>query len=94
MPGNPIHHDVEALFLVGDDLRDALLSHDLPGVRLHARQMAGMAGLLGFGGVEAAALILIEALSPEGTIPAPAYGPAVFALSDALNDATRLIGHA
>jgi hypothetical protein len=94
MPGTPIHQDIEALSHAGDKLREALLSHDLPGVRLPARQMAGMAGLLGFGGVEAAALILIEALSPEGTIPDPAYGPAVFALSDALNDATRLIGHA
>lgn len=94
MLGSPIHHDVEALFRVGDELRDALLSHDLPGVRLHARQMADVAVLLGFGGVEAASLILIQALGPEGTIPDPSYGPAVFALSDALDDAIRLIGHA
>lgn len=94
MPGKPIQHDGEALFRVGDDLRDALLSHDLPGVRLHARQMADLAALLGFGGVEAAALTLIEALGAEGGVQSQAYGTAVFALSDALDDATRLIGHA
>lgn len=65
MPGDPIHHDVEALFRVGDDLRDAVLSHDLAGVRLHARQMAGLAALLGFGGVEAAALAPVECVRTD-----------------------------
>lgn len=65
MPGDPIHHDVEGLFRVGDDLRDALLSHDLAGVRLHARQMAGVAALLGLGGVEAAALAMVECVRTD-----------------------------
>jgi hypothetical protein len=79
-------HDVEALFAEGEALRNALLSHDLTDVRFRARQMASIATLLQFHDVHKAALDLMEALGPEGSAPARAFGPAVFALSDALDD--------
>jgi hypothetical protein len=93
MPGIPPQNHVEALFRAGQDLRDALMAHDLSGVRLHARQMARMAALLGFSEVESAALALVEVLGPDGAIPGATYGRKVFALSDVLDDATRLIGN-
>lgn len=55
--------------------------------------MAKVAARLQFSGIEAATVTLVKALGPEGTTPDPSYGPAVFALSDAEDEATRLIGH-
>lgn len=88
MSDHTIQRDVQPLVREGQCLREALLAQDLTAVRSRARKMAGVAGLLGFKRVEAAACALVEALGTEGTVPRPDYAHAVFALSDALDEAT------
>jgi hypothetical protein len=87
MPAHSHKVDLDALFEDGEALRDALLDGDMSEVRFLARRLAYGAKALRLDEVHTAAESLVGLLGAEGATPHPGFGKAVFALSDALDDA-------
>ncbi|HEY4090936.1 MAG TPA: hypothetical protein VGN46_05420 [Luteibacter sp.] len=86
-PDTAVHLD--AMRAEGSALGHALRDHDMTEIRFRARCLHAIADQLALAPVLMAATMLVECLGPDGTAPAHDYGDALFALSDAIESATR-----